>query len=136
MKKLDLKKELKQLYQPSAKDVAVVDVPAMNLLMIDGAGDPNHSKAYAEGIEALFAVSYTIKFMVKRGPLAVDYGVMPLEGLWWADDRQDSRVHRSARQFARQAPRDLLERYSQGCSGQMEDGYTPANGGSGRRLRK
>lgn len=86
MKKLDLKKELKQLYQPSAKDVAVVDVPAMNFLMIDGAGDPNHSTAYAEGVEALFAVSYTIKFIVKRGPLAVDYGVMPLEGLWWADD--------------------------------------------------
>lgn len=86
MKKLDLKKELKQLYQPSAKDVAVVDVPAMNFLMIDGAGDPNHSTAYAEGVEALFAVSYTIKFIVKRGLLAVDYGVMPLEGLWWADD--------------------------------------------------
>jgi len=24
--------------------------------------------------------------MTKKGPLAVDYGVMPLEGLWWADD--------------------------------------------------
>jgi hypothetical protein len=24
--------------------------------------------------------------MVKKGTLAIDYGVMPLEGLWWADD--------------------------------------------------
>jgi hypothetical protein len=34
----------------------------------------------------LFAVSYTIKFIVKKGPLAIDYGVMPLERLWWVDD--------------------------------------------------
>ncbi len=24
--------------------------------------------------------------MVKKGPQQADYGVMPLEGLWWADD--------------------------------------------------
>jgi hypothetical protein len=86
VKKLDLKKELKHLYQPSAKDVVQIDVPAMNFLMVDGAGDPNNSQAYADAVEALFAVSYAVKFMVKKGPLALDYGVMPLEGLWWADD--------------------------------------------------
>ena len=77
---------MKHLYQPSAKAPVQVDVPRMNFLMLDGAGDPNGSQAYADGVEALFALSYTIKFMVKRGPLAIDYGVMPLEGLWWADD--------------------------------------------------
>lgn len=86
MRKIDYKKELKQLYQPSAKTVAAVDVPPMAFLMIDGEGDPNTSKDYAEAVEALFSVSYTVKFMVKKGPSAVDYGVMPLEGLWWADD--------------------------------------------------
>jgi len=85
MKKIDLKKELKSLYQPSAKAVALVDVPAMNYLMIDGEGDPNTSKAYAEAIEALFAVAYTVKFQIKRSQ-EIDYGVMPLESLWWADD--------------------------------------------------
>lgn len=70
MNKLDLKKDLKQFYQPSAKDVAVVDVPAMNFLMIDGAGDPSQSSAYTEAVEALFAVSYTIKFTVIRQPMA------------------------------------------------------------------
>jgi hypothetical protein len=34
----------------------------------------------------LFSVSYTLKFMVKKGGLTIDYGVMPLEGLWWSDD--------------------------------------------------
>lgn len=86
MQMVDLKKELKHLYQPSAKEVGQVQVPGMNFLMVDGEGDPNTSQAYAEAVEALFAVSYAIKFMVKKGDLAIDYGVMPLEGLWWADD--------------------------------------------------
>ena len=86
MEQRDLKKELKYLYHASAKEVVQVDVPAMNFLMLDGEGDPNTSQDYAEAIETLFAVSYTVKFMVKKGELAIDYGVMPLEGLWWADD--------------------------------------------------
>ena len=86
MKKLDLKKELKHLYQTSAKEVVEVEVPTMNYLMVDGEGDPNTATVFAEAVEALFTVSYTLKFMVKKGALATDYGVMPLEGLWWADD--------------------------------------------------
>ncbi|MGC2166058.1 MAG: GyrI-like domain-containing protein [Gallionella sp.] len=86
MKTLDWKKELKHLYQPSTREVAQLDVPAMNFLMIDGKGDPNTAQEYADAIEALFAVAYTLKLMVKKGTLAIDYGVLPLEGLWWADD--------------------------------------------------
>lgn len=86
MKKIDLKKELRHLYGPSAKEVVQVDVPAMNFLMIDGKGDPNTSPGYAEAIEALFAVSYALKFAVKKSAAGIDYAVMPLEGLWWADD--------------------------------------------------
>jgi hypothetical protein len=85
MKRIDFKRDLKHLYQPSAKEVALVDVPAMNFLMIDGAGDPNRERSYQEAVEALFSVSYAIKFKVKK-TLAFDYGVPPLEGLWWADD--------------------------------------------------
>jgi hypothetical protein len=86
MTKLDLKKQLKHLYAPSAKEVSVVDVPALNYLAIDGRGDPNTGPEYASAIEALFSLSYALKFVVKKGPQQVDYGVMPLEGLWWADD--------------------------------------------------
>ncbi|NTW28672.1 MAG: hypothetical protein HGA39_04840 [Coriobacteriia bacterium] len=86
MEKRDLKKELRHLYGPSVREVVPVEVPAMNFLMIDGEGDPNTSPAYAEAVEALFALSYALKFAMKKGPLAIDYGVMPLEGLWWADD--------------------------------------------------
>ena len=86
MAKVDLKKELKHLYQPSAKEVVQVDVPTMNYLMVDGTGDPNTSQIYADAVAALFMVSYAVKFMVKKGTSTIDYGVMPLEGLWWADD--------------------------------------------------
>lgn len=85
MTKIDLKKELKHLYNPSAKKVAIVDVPKMNFLMINGAGDPNTAKEYKDAVEALFAVSYALKFMTKKRK-GIDYGVMPLEGLWWTDD--------------------------------------------------
>lgn len=74
------------MYHPSAKEVVQVDVPKISYLMIDGEGDPNTSTAYQAAVEALFALSYFIKFMAKKGTIAIDYGVMPLEGLWWADD--------------------------------------------------
>ncbi len=86
MEKIDFKKELKHLYNPSAKEVVFVDVPEMNFLMIDGMGDPNTSQEYQDAIEALYSVSYTLKFMIKKGETSIDYVVMPLEGLWWTDD--------------------------------------------------
>ena len=85
MARIDLKRELRHLYAPAAKAVVEVDVPALRFLMIDGQGDPNTTPAYAEAVEALFSVSYTAKFMVKRAA-GIDYAVMPLEGLWWSDD--------------------------------------------------
>ncbi len=86
MLKIDYKKELKHLYKPSSKKVEIVDVPQMNFLMLDGAGDPNTAQEFKDAVEALFGVSYTLKFMIKKSDLEVDYGVMPLEGLWWAED--------------------------------------------------
>ena len=63
MPKIDLKKENKELYDPSAKEVSIVDVPKMNFLMIDGEGDPNTSQEYQDAIEALFPVSFAVKFI-------------------------------------------------------------------------
>jgi len=85
MTKIDFKKELKHLYTPPAKEPVIVDVPPMNYLMVDGTGDPNTAQQAKDAIEALYPVAYTLKFMVKKEK-AIDYGVMPLEGLWWADN--------------------------------------------------
>jgi len=91
MKKIDLKKELKYLYKPSAKDVSIVDVPPMNYLMIDGKGDPNTAEEAKEAIEALYPLAYAIKFIIRK-ELEIDYGVMPLEGLWWTEDMTEFSV--------------------------------------------
>lgn len=86
MEKIDYKKKFKHLYKPSAKKIEIVGVPQMNFLMVDGEGDPNTSQSFRDAIEALFPLAYTLKFMVKKGEMGIDYGVLPLECLWWADD--------------------------------------------------
>lgn len=93
MEKLDLKKDLKYLYEPSSKSFSVVDVPAMNFIMIDGHGNPNTSVEYAEAIQALYSSAYTLKFMIKK-ELGVDYPVMASEGLWWMEDMREFSVAR------------------------------------------
>lgn len=94
MIKLDIKKELQQLYKPSIKHASLVDVPKMHFLMVDGKGDPNSAPEFQDAVEALYSLSYTLKFMVKKGPSLIDYKVMPLEGLWWTDDMSAFSVER------------------------------------------
>jgi len=89
---IDLRKQFKHLYQPSAKQFSIVDVPAFNFLMMDGAGNPNTSQDYRDALEALYGLSYTLKFGVKQGKYdkkTYDYPVMALEGLWWMDDMRE-----------------------------------------------
>lgn len=86
MTKIDLRKELKPLYNPPAKAPVVVDVPPMSFLMLDGRGDPNTAPEFQAAFAALYGVAYTLKFMLKKGAATPDWSVMPLEGLWWTDD--------------------------------------------------
>jgi hypothetical protein len=83
--KVDFKRELRQLFGASRKP-ELVDVPVLNYLMMDGHGDPNTAVEYRQAVEALYAISYAAKFLVKGAPDGVDYGVLPLEGLWWTAD--------------------------------------------------
>ena len=91
MKILDLKKQFKYLYQPSAKKIETVQIPNLQFAMIDGAiekgSEPGKSPLFAEATAALYGLSYTLKFMLKkRKTNAIDYPVMALEGLWWVGD--------------------------------------------------
>lgn len=85
MLQLDLKKEYKQLFAPSAKAPALVEVPKLQYLMLDGTGDPNNTVEYQPKVETLFSLAYTLKFMLKKAG-TLDYGVTSLEGLWWVED--------------------------------------------------
>lgn len=91
MEKLDLRKEYRHLYRPSASKVELVEVPALQFAMIDGEIEPGvlpgDSPAFQQAVEALYGISYTLKFASKRRPVdAIDYPVMALEGLWWVED--------------------------------------------------
>jgi hypothetical protein len=94
--KLDLRKQWKHLYAPSARQAMVVEVPELNFVMIDGQLEPGRkpgeSEVYAQTIQALYGAAYTLKFMSKRrGKDPIDFGIMPLEGLWWAEGDFDLR---------------------------------------------
>jgi hypothetical protein len=87
MKKLDLKKDLKAYYQPSAKKVVAINVPRFNFLMIDGAiepgMEPGTSPLFQENMGAMYGAAYTLKFMLKkREKDPIDYPVMATQGLW------------------------------------------------------
>ena len=91
METLDLKKELKYLYAPSEQKAEIVQVPSLQFIMIDGAiekgKEPGNSPAFAESTQALYSLAYTLRFMLKKRETdAIDYPVMPLEGLWWVED--------------------------------------------------
>lgn len=88
MLEIDLKKDLKALFNPPSKAPTLVEVPPLNFLMIDGQGDPNTSEAYRDAVQALYSVAYTLKFSLQKRGVA-RYSVMALEGLWWADDMDD-----------------------------------------------
>jgi hypothetical protein len=84
--KKDLPKELQALYFPSAHEPVFVDVPSMQFLMVDGAGDPNTAKDFQETIGALYGVAYTVKFAAKKEGIR-NVLVMPLEGLFWTEGK-------------------------------------------------
>jgi hypothetical protein len=91
MKILDLKKQYKHIYQPSAKKIEIVQVPKLQFAMADGfiekGSEPGKSRSFAEATQALYGLSYTLKFTLKkRKTNAIDYPVTALEGLWWVED--------------------------------------------------
>jgi len=91
MKTLNLKKDLKYLYAPSAKKIEIVKVPKLQFIMIDGRiekeKEPGNSPEFAEATQALYTVAYPLKFMFKKRKMdPIDYPVMPLEGLWGLQD--------------------------------------------------
>jgi hypothetical protein len=83
---IDLKKTL-DAYQAKRGQFRLVEVPPTQYLMVDGAGDPNTSREFADAVTALFPIAYGLKFASKRR-LGIDTVVMPLEGLWHAPDME------------------------------------------------
>lgn len=84
----DFKKKYKDIYQPKTTP-AIIDVPTMRFIMVDGRGDPNTSADFVAAVKILYGLSYTIKMSKMGGKMPdgyFDYVVPPLEGLWIVDD--------------------------------------------------
>lgn len=84
MELLDLNKRYGGLYKPSAKVPALVEVPPLRFLMIDGEGGVG-GPAFQDAMQALYGLAYPVKFAAKK-ELELSYRVMPAEGLYWSDD--------------------------------------------------
>ncbi|GAA4717926.1 GyrI-like domain-containing protein [Isoptericola chiayiensis] len=84
MTAVDLKKTYRALYS-APREPALVTVPPRPHLMVDGAGDPNAAPAYRDAIASLYPLAYALRAAI-RDATGTAYTVMPLEGLWWADD--------------------------------------------------
>jgi hypothetical protein len=69
----------------AARTPELVRVPEQSFLMIDGTGAPGGSSVYQEALGALYTLSWTLGFALKK-EIGLVYRVAPLEGLWWADD--------------------------------------------------
>lgn len=119
MAALDLKKTWPHLYAPSAKTATLVQVPPLHCLMFDGTGDPNTAPTYPIAIQTLYTLAYTLKFALKREQ-GYDYAVMPLEGLWWADDmtqfRTDQRENWRWTMLIVQPEEVTAERFAAACT--------------------
>ncbi|PCE16382.1 hypothetical protein AUC47_00595 [Microbacterium sp. SZ1] len=83
---IDPKKTL-DAYKAKRGEFRIVEVPSLQYLMVDGAGDPNTAKEHKDAVAALFPLAYTLKFAA-RAELDLDVVVMPLEGLWDAPDKE------------------------------------------------
>ena len=65
-------------------------MPEFGYVAVDGRGDPNGPE-FADAVQALYSVSYGAHFLIRK-----QHGeaprVMPLEGLWWADDPEQQDI--------------------------------------------
>ncbi len=93
MEKIDLRRQLKEFYSPSSKKFALIEIPKLQFLMVDGHGDPNKVKEYSDAVQTLYGISYTLKFHLKK-TRGIDYTVMGLEGLWWMPDMHEFSLER------------------------------------------
>lgn len=92
--KYEWKKEEKQYYLPK-NSPSLVNIPAFKYFCINGRGNPN-DKEFSLLVGALYAVSYAVRMMPKKGITPdgyFEYTVYPLEGLWNLTDEGKNKAY-------------------------------------------
>ena len=81
--KYEWKKEEKSIYLPKERP-ELIKVPSYQYYTLEGKGNPN-SEIFATEVGVLYALSYGIKMLPKKGisPAGYfEYTIFPLEGIW------------------------------------------------------
>jgi hypothetical protein len=79
---LDLRTIHPSLYRVGAKTPALITVPDLTMIAIDGVGDPAISEEYQASIRALMTMAWGIRAHRKALDPSSVIRVMPLEGVW------------------------------------------------------
>lgn len=90
--KLDLKKSLSGIYKPRGTECILVTPPPLQVVAVEGVGNPNTAQSWIDAVGALYSVAYTLKFMLKALGNTPEFAMMPLEALWWAPDGEEFRT--------------------------------------------
>jgi hypothetical protein len=79
-----MKAMARDFYKAAQGKVSVLEIPTMQFLMVDGQGDPTNSVSFRQATQALYTLSFRLKFALKKAE-GLDYKVGGLEGLWWLE---------------------------------------------------
>jgi hypothetical protein len=90
--KLELRKTLKEFYNPPAGAASLVELPPLKYIMVDGHGEPG-VESFQQAMGVLYNVAYTMKFRAKK-LLKKDYDMMAPEGLWWMKGKKFDMAYR------------------------------------------
>lgn len=93
MKKIEYKKDYKEIYLPKQKPI-IIELEPMNYVTVEYLGDPNDA-SYQYVMNALYGFAYTIKMKSKQRADYYDYTVFPLEGIWDLQDYNISKLAKS-----------------------------------------
>lgn len=88
MDKFECRDEITNLYTGRKKSPVFVDVPEMKYIMFDGVGHPNEQD-FQVACEAIYTISYIIKFEISRKKMLLDYKVSYLEVEWDLDKTKE-----------------------------------------------
>ena len=83
---IDFRKEQSYKAVPTP---AIVEIPDMLFVMVDGTGAPENNPQFVRAMETLYGIVYTVKFWDKKfdaPPNYAKFSLTPLEALWWMQD--------------------------------------------------
>ena len=90
IEKIDFKKQFKAYYSPKPGKPEIIMVPPMQFVMIDGTGGfPETTTEFRAAFQAIYPTVYGLKFGRKKAGIAPDFGLGPLEALWWMKDKSE-----------------------------------------------